>query len=458
MGELKDRLKKLETAIATKSRKTEPDRRTPTKEQVFGAPTARRGEDPLTSRGFEITRAIKALRTSPGKGDPWADAIVEREVMEFTRKAYAGASCIDDGNVQVPFCLGYYPQETADQQQYAREIKSRMQTDRAIDIDEVRWAVKRYMPQGQKADAAMSWLDQLTGGSLVGPPVYGELIELWRNKVALVEAGVTQIPMPPTGLAMPRQTSATTMSWGGENQSTDTQNLGTGLLKMTPKKGIALVRLPNDLIRYGGPAAETIVRMDLAKTMALGFDLAGLQGAGSDLEPRGIINVSGIGTVTPTTTGNDGNTLESQDLYKFFTKLEQANAEFECFLMNPAMYYALLGRRNAISSDKQAFTFDPMRAMGDKVGDKRINGYRVVTSNQVVTSRVKGNGTNLTYVIAGQFSDMLMAILGAMELAVATQGDTAFKSDQTVIRAIMIGDFGVRHAGAIAWADQLLVA
>jgi HK97 family phage major capsid protein len=454
MGAIADKIKKLEAAVAAK--KSRPDPRTPKASEVFGLPNARTGENPNTSRPFELVRAIKALIPQPGQ-DPWAEAKVELEVMQHVRKAYAGSGCLDAKNIQIPFCTSYMPTETDDQRSALHEIKSRMRNDSAVDVDQIKHAVKNYMPEGRKTDATMSWLDQLTGGSLVGPPVYGELIDLWRNNVALIEAGVTQIPMPPTGLAMPRQTSALTASFTGENRSVDGTAVGTGLLKMTPKKCVSLCRMPNDLIRYGGPAAEQLIRMDLTKSLALAFDLAGLQGAGTDLEPRGIINTTNIGVVTPTTVATDGNTLASEDLYKFLEKLAQSNAKFEKFVMNPGLYYRLLQRRNAISTDKQAFTFDPMRRLGDKEDDMRINGYPVVLSNQVSVARVKGSGTNLTYLLAGMFSDVLMALLGAMELAVATQGDTAFAADQTVIRGILIGDFGVRHAGALAWADSLLV-
>jgi HK97 family phage major capsid protein len=200
--------------------------------------------------------------------------------------------------------------------------------------------------------------------------------------------------------------------------------------------------------------------MDMTKTLSLTFDLAGLEGAGGDLKPTGLINTPGIQTVTPTTaaTGSTGALLAEQDLYSWPSAIAEANAEFEGFIMAPSMYYALLKRRTGAANATDnggLFAFSPFRNLGDKLDQKNINGYKVTTSNQVSRTRVQGSTANLTYIIGGMFSDVMLAMFGALEFAIATQGDTAFAADQTVVRAILIGDIGVRHPGAIAWCDKL---
>jgi hypothetical protein len=58
--------------------------------------------------------------------------------------------------------------------------------------------------------------------------------------------------------------------------------------------------------------------------------------------------------------------------------------------------------------------------------------------------------------MGGDFSEVLIAMFGAIEFSLVTQGDTAFQYDQTWIRGIMINDIGLRHPGAIAVADSLI--
>jgi HK97 family phage major capsid protein len=428
---------------------------TPKASEVFGAPTIRMGESVMSSRGYRFTNAIKAHIA----GD-WSQAKVEKGLHDLIRPN-TGALDVSERSVLAPFGCDLFPDDMRDDDGFGRRIKSLVYAGvEDADPNEVEWLQKKSYQGGTRKD--MSWLDQASGGALVGPPAQGELIDLFRNQAALTQAGVTTIPLPPGGrIQYPRQTSATTGYWLGESQVITASQPGTGLLTLSAKKCAAYTPIPNELIRYGGPAAEALVRKDLAVTLALTIDLAGLQGAGSDTAPRGIQYTPGVQTVTPTTVATDGDTLAEQDLYQWMSKIEAANGQFEAFIMTPTLYYYLLAKRSgaANATDKGGlFTFSPFRQLGDAVNSKNINGYRVVTSNQVSKTVVKGSGTTLTTLFGGQWSDALLAMFGAIEFAVTTQSDTAFKQDQTWIRSILTGDFGARHPGVFAYATSLLQA
>ena len=61
----------------------------------------------------------------------------------------------------------------------------------------------------------------------------------------------------------------------------------------------------------------------------------------------------------------------------------------------------------------------------------------------------------LTYVIGGQWSDLLIGMFGAIEFAATTQGDTPFTYDQTWVRGILSADIAARHDRAFVLLDQL---
>lgn len=464
MGKLLDRLaaaeKKLETV--TKAAKATPDPRTPKVSDVFGVPTIRKGEDIMASRGFQFVRLIKAMQADVRMGDAWANAKVEKSVVDQLRGGFGsgvGAASFEAHSVLVPFGMELLPDQVGADPQFGQKIKSLVAAGvEGADPDEIR-SIMRKSYGGVQKD--MSWLDQNAGGALVGPPQMGELIDLFRNQDALIQAGCRTIPLPPSGrIQFPRQTSASTGYWVGENKAITGTQINTGLLTLSAKKCGALITLPNELIRYAGPAAEALVRMDITKTLALTFDLAALEGAGGDLKPTGLINTPGISVVTPTTaaSGNTGALLAEGDLYSWPMKAAQANAEFEGFITSPSLYYALLKRRSGAGNATDnggLFVFSPFRNLGDRMDNKNINGFKCTVSNQVGLNRVQGSATNLTYLLGGQFSDVMLAMFGALEFAIATQGDTAFANDQTVIRGIMICDSGVRHPGALAWCDKL---
>src|SRR5262249_28021036 len=160
----------------------------------------------------------------------------------------------------------------------------------------------KYLGYGRKAAAtavspAQSWIDSSAGGAFVPPPTFGPPIELLRNKEALMNAGATTMPLGPSGrLQMARMTGATQGGWSGENTGNAPVNAATGLFTLSAKKVIALVAMPNELLRFGSPAAESLIRSDLMKTVALIMDKGLLDGQGSDNVPLGLATMGAAGT------------------------------------------------------------------------------------------------------------------------------------------------------------------
>jgi hypothetical protein len=95
------------------------------------------------------------------------------------------------------------------------------------------------------------------------------------------------------------------------------------------------------------------------------------------------------------------------------------------------------------------FVYDQFRQLGMGF-PKLLAGYNAVTTPQVSITRGSGTGTT---VFGGQWDDFIIAMFGSIEFAQATQGDTAFANDQTVVRAILSYDGAARHPGVFAIAD-----
>lgn len=455
--ELEQRLEQIDTRIQTAA-KPRGTADAPARDQVLGSPWARKGEDPLSSRGFSFQRLAgvmaKVLQPEHAK--------LELEVHDRLTKAFVigGQYATEAGAVMAPFATDFFPDASVDES-FRREMKSLVLAGTAgADPDEIAWLRRKYYAPGQKA-GPQSWLDESLGGSLVGPPEFGELIQLLRNKDALINAGARVIPLPPSGrVKFPRQTSATTGYYVGENQPVTPSNFGTGSLTLSAKKVACLVTMPSELIRFANPASEAILRSDMTKTLSLTMDKKLLEGLGSDVVPMGLLNTPNVATVTPTTVAANGNTLSPQDVYKFISAIEANNGEMEAWVMRPEMFWALhQARVSSLASNDQLgqFAFSQFRDAASGF-TKTLAGYPVITTPQVANNRTKGAGNNLTYVTAGMWSDFLIAMFGSIEFAQATQGDTIFPSDQVAVRAILSHDGGARHSGAFAVADQLVAA
>ncbi len=328
-----------------------------------------------------------------------------------------------------------YLQDSYVPSDFRREMKSMVRAGtEGADLDECKNIAYKMLGTPGMQTKALSWLNELAGGALVAPPEMGELIELLRNKEALVNAGARTVPLPPQGrLKYPRQTAASTTYWVGENAPVNESVIGTGEVTLQAKKLAVLIKAPNELIRFASPAAEALMRDDMTKSLALGLDLAGLEGNGGDTRPRGVINLPGITKLNSSIQGVNGDTIVGNDVYRFIGAVEEANAEYEAFIMRPKTlykYYQL--RSDAVAQGDKAgvFLFNLIREAKDDT-PATIAGYPVVKSTQVSTVVSKGAANNLTYIVGGMWSDLLIGMFGAIEFAATTMGDTSFQNDQT---------------------------
>lgn len=455
--------KKLDTLIEQMSKT--PAGGQPHPHQVFGLPNIRHGENPMTSRGFSFLKMLGAITGAC----PREEAKVEiEEVHGRLHKQlceemggggyqYAGGGHTGMTRFLAPLSTKFFP-DTMVGRDLRHELKSLViaGTDGA-DLDEMGY-YKRKQLEAQYGTKTLSWLNELVGGALVAPPEFGELIELLRNKEALINAGARVVPLPPQGrMTYPRQTAASQSYWVGENSPITDSNVGTGVVTLQAKKLAVLIKAPNELIRFASPAAEALLRDDMTKTLALGLDLAGLEGQGGDNRPRGVVNMPFINRVTSSSPGANGDRIVAQDIYRMIASVEESNAEFEGFIMRPKTLYKYYQIRwDSVAQGDQAggFIFNLIREAGMGVA-AMLGGYPVTKSTQVSQSRSKGSATNLTYILGGMWSDLLIGMFGALEFAATAVGDTSFTNDQTWVRGILSADIQARHEAAFTLMDSL---
>jgi HK97 family phage major capsid protein len=428
----------------------------------------RKGEDPLSSRGFSF---MKMLGVITGAVQP-TDAKIEIDVHNRLHQSYVkdlgnngyeskgkGIYGVINGKFLAPLATGYM-QDSIISRSFRKEMKQLVTAGcDGADPHEMGWQrahlIKGYF--GGSHQKALSWLNELNGGALVAPPEQGELIELLRNKEALVNAGARVVPLPAQGrLKYPRQTAASNTYWIGENQHIPETTIGTGEVTLQGKKLAVLIKAPNELLRFANPAAEALMRDDMTKSLALGLDLACLEGQGGDNMPEGLIYRQNINTVTssiPSPTGG-GNALAGVDIYRMIAAIEESNAEFEGWIMRPKTLYKYYQLRAAAvgQNDSQGlFLFNAVREPGEGV-KPMLGGYPVTTSTQISQSQSQGNASNLTYILGGMWSDYLIGMFGAIEFAATTLGDTAFQNDQTWVRGILTADCAPRHESAFVYS------
>ena len=443
-----------------------PAQKHPNASQVFGASTARVGENLLGSRGFSFMKMLGVLT-----GDcPREEAKLEIDVHERLTNClckelgnsgyeWKGMGVTGFNRFLAPLASSFFPDQVIPRE-FRNEMKSLvMAGTEGADANEMQWIRQKMLSRSAYGTKDLSWLDEFRGGALVAPPEFGELIELLRNKEALVNAGARVVPLPPQGrLKYPRQTAASTTYWVGENKRVTNSDLGTGEVSLAAKKLAVLIRAPNELIRFASPAAEALMRDDMTKSLALGLDLAGLEGPGTDTQPRGLLNMPNITTITSSSANANGDKVTGQDIYRCIAAVEESNVpEFEGWIMRPKTlykYYQLRADSVAQGDGQGPYLFNLIREASEGI-EASLAGYKVTKSTQISQVRTKGTASNLTYVVGGMWSDLLIGMFGAIEFAATTMGDTAFQNDQTWVRGILSADIAARHEASFVLLDNL---
>ena len=431
---------------------------------LFGAPGAapgiRQGEDPLGSRGYSFSRAA-AVRQGAIPADECKIELQTHEMLLRVMKQ-GGFMPAEGNSLIVPFWTDAIPGLSESQRADLRATIRQGVT--GVDPNELRWIAQRH----QSVRQGLSQFDDTGLGVLLGPTLMGDLVDLIRAKEVFSRAGSTQLALPPNGrLRFPRQTGATTAYWVGESATITSSEPTTGDIDMIAKKLATLVKLPNELLRFGNPSVEAFVRNDMARVMALAADLAFLTGAGSTVRPKGLLSYAGIQSHTASTVGTDGNTFEVEDVNLMIGKLEEANHDVAglgaAWVMRPLMRAAISNRRASVYNGtttvaKGEFLFEMDRASQVNGFQGSLSGQPIVTSTQVPNNGTKGAGTGLTQILCGVFAHHLIGRVGVAEFATSTQGDTPFQADQTWLRVIQHMDAGVRYEDAFVNCGSLIVA
>jgi len=263
------------------------------------------------------------------------------------------------------------------------------------------------------------------GGDLVDDVLLaGSFIDLLRNRLAIAQAGVTMLTGLQGNISVPRQTSASTAYWVGENSSPTESQQAIDQVNMTPKTVGAFVDYSRRLLLQSSIDVEGMVRDDLARVIALEIDRAAIYGTGSSNQPLGLTNVSGIGSETLTGTGTFTEFIAME------TDVAAANADAGAlrYIVNATTRGGLKGTKKDAGSGEFVFA------------DGEINGYPAIVSNQLANNDA----------LFGDFSMFIMGMWSGLDLTVDPYAGATAGTVRVI--ALQDVDFAVKQPGAFCFA------
>lgn len=295
------------------------------------------------------------------------------------------------------------------------------------------------------------------GGYLVPPEYSTQLIEMLYAKTVVRQAGATVIPMNSNVLYIPRQNGATTTSWVGEGTTITDVPQTFDQISLIAKKLVAMSIMSNELLYDSNPQVEAIIMNDLATMMAIAQDQAFIFGTGAANQPKGIVNQTGIGTVSAATGGNGQAPSYDNimDALKTIQVSSKGNFRPNGILMHPAAYFKLMKTKDT-AGRYLATGVNSGNAEKILVGD--FGGIPIYTTTSIPTGLTKGTATNCSYMVVGQFDQALIGERKGIELFASNTAGTFFAQDVTGIRATLRCDFTLRHPEAFCQITDIDVS
>jgi HK97 family phage major capsid protein/HK97 family phage prohead protease len=233
-----------------------------------------------------------------------------------------------------------------------------------------------------------------TGGFGIATTLMAQsFVDILRNRATIMQLGTVMGGLQ-GNIDIPKQVAAAQGYWVGEDGDATESNLDLGQIGLSPKTVAAYSEITRKLMVQSSLDVEALVRADLAKALALTIDTAGYYGTGTDAQPLGIANHTGI------------NAVDFADVQPTFAELVEMETQVALDNADVASM-AYVGNAAFRGYCKTALKFPGVAGTIWEPGNT-VNGYRTEVTNQVNTGDV----------FMGNFSDLLVAMWGGLELLV----------------------------------------
>ncbi len=328
------------------------------------------------------------------------------------------------------------------------------------------------MPLMNRATYAVGAND--TGGRLVATDLLADnFIDVLRNRSVTQTLGATVLTGLIGNVSIPRQITASNTYWITENNPI-TQSEGTfDHVTMSPKILGTRSTYTRLMLQQSTPDIESIVRNDMAMGLAIELDRAALVGSGTNNQPTGVFYQSNIPTYSMGTHGGGfvdasaisgsgidplieveglvaGSNAPVNGTWGYVTNAKVTGSLRK--LKTSGGYNYLSGIRPLTDPDNGNFVV----GTGLPQNQIRINGYPLFSTNSIPSNLTKGNGTGLSGVIFGVWSELLIGMWGGLEIVANPYGSEDFSRGNVSVRAMLTCDIAVKHVNSFAVIKDII--
>ena len=276
-----------------------------------------------------------------------------------------------------------------------------------------------------------------------------QFFDMLRAQSVVLGAGPRIIDMTSDTTTVPKILTATTTGWFNEAAQLSSTELTFDVVTLTARKLAAYCEVSNEALADSTPSIRDMVAHDFTRAMALGLDLAFLQGSGTPPAPRGMRNFT---SVTETHAGADGEFPRLNMFHDQLARVEAAGADLASLVwfMHPRTWSDI----QHLLDDNGSFYLSPDVTVAAR---RALWGVPVRTSSQIsVTETQGGSGAACSYALLADMSQV--AIGRRMDMTLQYSTDFKFDYDQTAVRATSRWDIQPINVAAVDVLDGLLTS
>jgi HK97 family phage major capsid protein len=263
------------------------------------------------------------------------------------------------------------------------------------------------------------------GSNLIPVEHLGDLyVNALREETLVGRLGIRTIASDGSDLVIPKSSASTSAYWLATEESTITESAPTFTqIDMSPKTVAGIVTVSQRLLKQSTPAVDQIMENDLRSVIGEALDSAVLQGSGSSGQPEGLLNNGSVEEIEMPSGANTGvSHLMDMMATLAVNKAMRGNLRF---VMNPADAILLAQRQRFSSTDT------PL--LEGSLNDAMVLGIPAVVTNYCPSGTI----------ILGDFSELLLANWGALEILVDPYSNSSKAA--VSIRALAMVDIAVRR-------------
>lgn len=270
------------------------------------------------------------------------------------------------------------------------------------------------------------------GGAFVPIQMVTPPIEILRNMEVLSQLGTRHMDGLQGNIVIPRQDAAATAYAVSEIGALTASGQILGQLNLSPKRIGATQAYSKQFVFQSTPDAESFLRDDLFKVIALQRDEYGLNGQGSNSQPLGVMNTPGVNAIT------FGTTPTWKQIVAMETAILSAN------VVGPLAYVSTPATRGSLKTVAVALTGATTigGAQNAVWYNDTVNAYPAIASNQIPNNQV----------ICGMWSDLIEASWNGFDVVVDYV--TKAVNAEIVITINIWCDFALRHPQAFTVSND----